>query len=195
MPDEDQAPTTMKSTFKGGFRHHFKNIILHPELTPEQVALSFAIGFSLAWNPFIGLHTLLILILCFIFKRLHRPLMLLACYLNNPWTLVPMASVSGLFGNILLGRGCRVNLRAIHWESISWRSFVTKEGLDAMLHMLKPILAPYLLGGLVLSALALPIGYYLMLKFTQRLRSMNIHLPTVKLPIRRPIKPPPDDPA
>jgi uncharacterized protein (DUF2062 family) len=180
---------------QGGFRFHFKRFILHPEMTPEQVALSFAIGFSLAWCPFIGLHTAIILVLCFIFKRLHRPLMLLACYLNNPWTLVPMASVSGLFGNLLMGRGCRVNLRGIHWEQIGWRSFVTKEGLDAMLHMLKPILGPYLLGGMVLSALALPIGYFLMLKFTQRLRSMHLHLPAVKLPIRRHSKNNPDDPA
>jgi uncharacterized protein (DUF2062 family) len=193
MPDA-QEPESRRAFFQGGFQHHFKRFILHPEMTPEQVALSFAIGFSLAWNPFIGLHTAAILLLCFVFKRLHRPLMLLACYLNNPWTLVPMASVSGLFGNLLLGRGCRVNFRGIHWESIGWRSFVTKEGLDAMLHMLKPILAPYLLGGLVLSALALPIGYYLMLKFTQRLRSLNIHLPAVKLPIRLHSKNHPGDP-
>ena len=182
MPDEDQPTTSMKSMFKGGFRHHFKNIILHPELTPEQVALSFAIGFSLAWNPFIGLHTFLILVLCFIFKRLHRPLMFLACFINNPWTMVPMASLSGLVGNLLMGRGCRPHMRGVHWDQIGWHSFISKEGFDHMYLMLKPILGPYLLGGLVLSTLALPVGYYVMLYITRRLRSMDIHMPPVKLP-------------
>jgi len=181
MTDEP-ATTSLKSFFMGRFRLHVKHMILHPELTPEQVALSFAIGLSLAWNPFIGLHTLLILILCFLFKRLHRPLMFLACFINNPWTMVPMASFSALVGNVILGRGLHLNLKAIHWHEITWRSFVSREGLDCMFRMLKPILGPYLLGGLVLSALALPVGYYVMLYLTRRLRSMDIHMPPVKLP-------------
>ena len=148
----------------------FRQHILHPEMTPRQVALSFGVGFSLAWNPFLGLHTWLILLLCFIFRRLHRPLMLLACYINNPWTMVPMASCSALLGNLLLGRGCQLNLSGIHWHSLGWRSFATRQGFEAMLLMLKPILLPYLIGGLVLSALALPVGYYVMLTVARRLR-------------------------
>jgi len=179
---EEPATTSLKSLFMGRFRLHVKHMILHPELTPEQVALSFAIGLSLAWNPFIGLHTLLILILCFLFSRLHRPLMFLACFINNPWTMVPMASLSGLVGNLLMGRGCRPRMRGVHWDQIGWHSFVSKEGFDHMYLMLKPILGPYLLGGLVLSALALPVGYYVMLYITRRLRRMDIHMPPVKLP-------------
>jgi uncharacterized protein (DUF2062 family) len=180
MTDE-QAPASAKALLKGGFRFHFKRMILHPELTPEQVALSFAIGFSLAWNPFIGLHTFLILLLCFVFKRLHRPLMLLACFINNPWTMVPMATLSGLVGNLLLGRGCRPHMRGVHWDTIGWHSFVSKEGFDHMYLMLKPILGPYLLGGIVLSALALPVGYYVMLKITRHLRRLHLHIYPVSL--------------
>jgi uncharacterized protein (DUF2062 family) len=181
MADE-QDPAPPKSFIRGGFKYHIKRMILHPELTPEQVALSFAIGFSLAWNPFIGLHTLAILALCFIFRRLHRPLMLLACFINNPWTMVPMASVSGLVGNLLLGRGCRPHIHhGIRWDTIGWHSFISREGFDHMYLMLKPILGPYLLGGLVLSALALPVGYYVMLKVTRHLRRLNIHIYPVTL--------------
>jgi len=178
---EQLPPLTFKSIFKGGLRLHIKHMILHPELSPEQVALSFGIGFSLAWNPFIGLHTVLILILCFLFKRLHRPLMFLACFINNPWTMVPMASLSGLIGNLLMGRGTRPDFTGIHWEKIGWHSFVSHKGFDHMYIMLKPILGPYLLGGMVMSALALPLGYYVMLKIARRLRMLHIHLPPVKL--------------
>jgi uncharacterized protein (DUF2062 family) len=178
---EDQAPAAPKSWIKGGLGEHFKRIILHPEMTPEQLALSFAIGFAVAWNPFIGLHTWIALLLCIIFRKLHRPLMLLACYLNNPWTMLPIASVSSLVGNLVLGRGWHLHFRGVKWHSIGWRSFATREGFDGMCHMLKPILVPYLVGGLLLSALALPIGYYVMLKIARRLRHLHIHLPPVKL--------------
>lgn len=157
-----------------------RNHILHPEMTSEQIALSFGVGFCLAWNPFLGLHTATILLACLISKKLHRPIMLIACYLNNPWTMVPMASFSALVGNILLGRGLHLNLKAIHWHEITWRSFVSREGLDAMFHMLSPILLPYLVGGLVMSAIALPLGYYGMLVLARRLR--HLHLPHLHLP-------------
>jgi uncharacterized protein (DUF2062 family) len=176
---EEQAPTSLKAYFKGGFRQHIKRLILHPELSPEQVALSFAIGFSLAWNPFIGLHTLAVLVLCFLFKSLHRPLMLLACFINNPWTMVPMASLSGFVGNVLMGRGAFPDFSGVRWDRIGWHSFISHKGFDHMYIMLKPILGPYLVGGLVLSALALPLGYYAMLLLTRHLRRMNLHMPGI----------------
>jgi hypothetical protein len=46
--------------------------------------------------------------------------------------------------------------------------------------MMQPILAPYLVGGLVLSILALPIGYFLLLALSRRLR--RLHLPHLHLP-------------
>jgi uncharacterized protein (DUF2062 family) len=182
---DDQAHQSKGSLAKGGYRERIKQFLLHPEMTPEQVALSFAIGFAMAWNPLLGLHTALILVLCFVFRRLHRPLMLLACYINNPWTMVPMASLSVLSGNLLMGRGCRPNFKVIHWEQIGLSSFVTRDGFHDMYHMLKPILTPYLLGGLVLMLLALPVGYYAMLRITIRLRALHLHLRPVKLPNMR----------
>ena len=165
-----------------GLLASLKNHILHPEMTAEQIALSFGVGFSLAWNPFLGLHTSIILLACFLTRRLHRPIMFLACYLNNPWTMVPMATLSALVGNVLLGRGLHLNLQAIHWHQITWRSFVSREGLDCMFTMLKPILLPYLLGGMVMSLLTLPLGYFVMLKVARRLRGLHFRLPHLRLP-------------
>jgi uncharacterized protein (DUF2062 family) len=149
-------------------------------MTPGQIALSFGIGFAMAWNPFLGLHTWLILLLCLLFRSLHRPLMLLACYLNNPWTMVPMATLSALAGNLVLGRGWHLDLQGIHWHAITWKSFVTREGFTAMATMLKPILLPYLVGGLLMCVLAFLGGYYGMLALARRLR--RAHLPPASLP-------------
>ena len=160
----------------------FKLHVLHPELSPRQVALSFAIGFAICWNPLIGTHTALVLGICLIFRRLHRPLVLLAMLLNNPWTMVPIATISAYAGNLLLGRGLAIDLAGVHWREIGWHSFVNREGFEAMYRMVKPILVPYLLGGSVLCLLALPAGYFAALALTRRLRRMHLHLPHVHLP-------------
>lgn len=153
----------------------FKFHLLHPELTPHQVALSFALGFSIAWNPLIGTHTALVVMLCVVFRRIHRPIMLIAVFINNPWTMVPMATFSAMVGNLLLGRGLSLDLSSIHWKEMGWRSFLTADGFRAMMAMMKPVLAPYLLGGAILSLLALPLGYFLVLALARRLRRR--HLP------------------
>lgn len=149
--------------------------ILHPELSPTQVAWSFAIGFSMSWNPLIGTHTWLALGLCLAFKQLHRPLLFLALFINNPWTMVPYATASAYFGNLLMGRGLDLNLQGIAWKTLGLSTFTTRAGFESALAMLKPILVPYLLGGFVLTALAVPAGYYFMRWLTPRLRAM--HLP------------------
>ncbi|MBI4912914.1 MAG: DUF2062 domain-containing protein [Acidobacteria bacterium] len=159
--------------------------ILHPELSPEQVAWSFAVGLAMAWNPLLGTHTGLVLLTCFLFRRLHRPLLLLATFINNPWTTIPMATASAYFGNILLGKGLRLELGGIHWKQIGLASFTSAEGFRAMHAMLRPILLPYLLGGFALTALSIPVGYFAMRWLTNRLRRIHwqdIHLPHPHLP-------------
>ena len=164
---------------KTSFKQKLKHYILHPELSSRQVAMSFAIGFSVSLNPLIGLHTGLIVMLCLLFRRLHMPIMFMSAFINNPWTMVPIATASVGVGNLLLGRGLALNMKDIHWASIGWRSFTTHEGFGAMFRMLEPILAPYLLGGFALSALAIPFGYYFMLKTANKLRGMHLHMPHI----------------
>ncbi len=162
---------------KPGFWGSIKAHIIHPELTEQQVAWSFAIGFSVAWNPLLGLHIAMVMLFCAIFRGLHRPLMLAASFINNPWTLVPIATTSAYVGNLLRGRGLVLNMAKVHWKEIGLRSFVTWDGFQAMTVMLQPILKSYLVGGTVLCVLALPVGYYAMLTLARRLRRMHLHNP------------------
>lgn len=148
--------------------------LIHPELTPKQVAWSFAIGLHICFSPFLGLHTVLVVGLCFAFKTLHRPLVFMAALLNNPWTMVPIATLSAYAGNLLMGRGLTIDLSGVDWTRIGFSSFATQAGFEAMVAMLRPILVPYLLGGIVLSLLAVPFGYVLALKLTRRLRKIRL---------------------
>jgi uncharacterized protein (DUF2062 family) len=154
-----------------------KNQILHPDTTPEQLAMTFGLGLSIAFNPLLGLHTALAITLCLIFRRLHRPLLLATVMINNPWTMVPIATISAYVGNILRGRGLKLDLSGIHWETIGWSSFATRQGLREMFHMLQPIHKRYLMGGFLLSALAFPVGYFAMLKLSKHLRKIHLHMP------------------
>lgn len=163
------APAEARPSYWARLKAH----IVHPELTPNQVGWSFGLGLSVAFNPILGLHLALVVTLCFLFKGLHRPLMLAASFINNPWTSVPIATGTAYFGNILMGRGLDLNMEAVHWGSIGLKSFTTQEGARAMFTMLKPILAPYLVGGFLLSLLAIPVGYLLMSRIARRLRHLH----------------------
>jgi len=147
-----------------------KRFLADPSLEPHHLAWSFALGLCIAWNPLLGTHTGLVLISCALVRKLHRPLTFLGAFTNNPWTMVPIATASTFFGNLLLGRGLHLDLSGVDWRSIGWQSFTSRQGFDAAVAMLKPILAPYLLGGFVLSAVAIPVGYFLMLRLAHRLR-------------------------
>jgi hypothetical protein len=148
-----------------------KRFLADPTLEPHHLAWSFALGLAIAWNPVLGTHTGLVILFCALLKKLHRPLTLLGAFTNNPWTMVPIATASALFGNLLLGRGLHLDLQGVDWKAIGWKSVTTAQGFEAATAMLKPILAPYLLGGFVMSALAIPVGYFLMLHLAKRLRS------------------------
>ena len=154
-------------------KNYFRRIIIQTEATPKQMALSFAVGLAVALSPLIGLHTCITIIICIIFNKLHRPLMLLTCYLNNPWTMLPVASVSVLVGNVLMGHGVHLCLDDINWHEIGLHSFLTQKGLNNMYLTLKPVILPYLLGGFALSVFALPLGYYIMLKIINYSRNLE----------------------
>lgn len=187
-PQPTPAPPAPAASPKG-FWARMKHHILHPELTPRQVALSFAIGFAIAWNPLVGLHTWMVLTLCLLFKHLHRPLMIAAMLINNPWSLVPIATASTVLGNLLLGRGLVLDFAHIQWHTIGWKSFLTLEGFQAMRTMLEPILLPYFLGGAVLSLAALPVGYYIMLATARRLRMAAAAWHPTSNPTSNPVSP------
>ncbi len=160
-----------------GLSGKFKQHILHPDLSPEAVAWSFALGLAVAFNPLLGLHTAMVLIFCALFRGLHRPLMFLAAFINNPWTMVPIATASASLGNFIRGRGLNLDLSSIHWHQIGWRSFVSWQGFEAMHEMLRPVLKSYLYGGLFLSLLAIPVGYWAMLSLARRMRRIHLHHP------------------
>jgi uncharacterized protein (DUF2062 family) len=70
---------------------HLRDLIkklLHVEDTPERTALAYSIGIFLGFSPFLGFHTLVGLVIAFLFG-LNRVAILLGVWTNTPWWIVP----------------------------------------------------------------------------------------------------------
>ena len=133
-------------------------ILLHVQDSPHRLALSFAIGVWIAFNPLFGVHTAMALGLAFAL-RLSRAAMLLGAYVNNPWTLAPLYGAGTLLGCLLLGVPAH-ELAGVRWS----------DGGAALLSALKPLLWPFVVGNLLLGVIAALPSYFLLRTLLERRR-------------------------
>jgi uncharacterized protein (DUF2062 family) len=134
-------------------------LLLRVQDSPHRLALSFAIGVWIAFNPLLGVHTAMALGLAFAL-RLSRVAMLLGAYVNNPWTLAPLYGAGTLLGCALLG------VPAAGLSDVRW-----SDGSAALLAALKPFLWPFVVGNLLLGVLAALPSYFLLRKVLERRRA------------------------
>lgn len=74
---------------------------LYAGATPERLALSFCVGIYIAFSPFPGCHTIMMVIFKY-FLNLHFPTLFIATSINNPWTMIPFFSGDYVFGYWLI---------------------------------------------------------------------------------------------
>src|SRR3954466_14930001 len=77
------------------------NQLLHTHDTPHRTAVAYGIGVFLGFSPFLGLHTLLGLIIAFTFN-LNRVAVLLGVYSNLPWILPAYYTLATMLGATIL---------------------------------------------------------------------------------------------
>lgn len=69
--------------------HHAKRLLLH-ERSPKKLALAVSVALYVAISPFLGLHTMMLVVAGWAFG-LNIPVLILVSYaVNNPWTMVPL---------------------------------------------------------------------------------------------------------
>jgi uncharacterized protein (DUF2062 family) len=133
-------------------------ILLRVQDSPHRLALSFAIGVWIAFNPLFGIHTALALGLAFAL-RLSRVAMLLGAYVNNPWTLAPLYGAGTLFGCAVLGVSTE-GLAAVRGA----------HGRVAVFAALKPFLWPFVVGNLLLGLIVALPAYFVLRTVLERRR-------------------------
>ena len=129
--------------------------LLHTHDTPERTAAAYAVGVFFGFSPFLGLHTVLGLIVAFVFN-LNRVAVLLGIYSNLPWILPAYYTLATMLGAALLRvdipPGLLMELRAA-LDGVSWGEF------RALAKALTPLLWAYALGSTI-GAVALALVAY-----------------------------------
>ncbi len=129
--------------------------LLHTHDTPQRTALAYAVGVFFGFSPFLGLHTVLGLVVAFAFN-LNRVAVLLGVYSNVPWILPAYYTIATLLGAALLGSdvppGLMRNLRDTLGDA-SWGEFRT------LAKGLTPLVWAYALGSTI-GALGLAVAAY-----------------------------------
>jgi uncharacterized protein (DUF2062 family) len=129
--------------------------LLHTHDTPERTALAYAVGVFFGFSPFLGLHTVLGLIVAFVFN-LNRVAVLIGIYSNLPWILPAYYTVTTMLGAALMRvdipPGLLKELRAA-LDGVSWGEF------RALAKALTPTLWAFALGS-TLGAVTLAVMAY-----------------------------------
>lgn len=134
------------------------------EASAHKRALSVCIGVYIAFSPFAGLHTLMVVLFSWLLS-LNFPLTLASSMLvNNPWTMVPVYGLGYFFGCwflYLLGLDAAFSNP---WWMSGVNSFLVKT-----VGMQKISLWAFLIGGNVLgiflALLAYPLVKYMSLRY------------------------------
>jgi uncharacterized protein len=127
------------------------NRLVHLGESPERTAFAFAVGVFIAFTPTFGFHYVTALVI-FWLLRLNLPALLTGTTVNNPLTIAPIYSFCLWIGLLLVGgAGPR---KPIDWE-LSW----------SLLAQLRPLLAPLLVGTLIVGTIAAASSYWLVARW------------------------------
>ena len=145
--------------------------LLHVADTPERTAAAFAMGVFFGFSPFLGFHTVLAIIVAFMFD-LNRVATLLGVYSNLPWIIAPYYAIVTMIGAKIIGHappeGFKAQLSALFELSVFhgefWHQLIT---------ILKPLLWPYTVGSLLGAIVMTVIAYPLALAFVTSRRRLH----------------------
>jgi len=130
-----------------------RRVVFQVDDTPTRVATAVGLGIFIAFFPLFGIHTLMALGLSVLF-RLNRVALLAGTFTNNPWTVAPMYTAGTLLGCAVL-HVSPATLADVQW-GLSGRAFY-----ESLLAGLGPLLLPFIVGNLLLGALAGLVAFFI----------------------------------
>jgi uncharacterized protein (DUF2062 family) len=154
-----------------GLVRRWLDVLLHIEDSPERTAAAFAIGIFFGFSPFLGVHTLLALIVAFVLN-LNRVAVLLGVYANLPWFLAPYYAIATMAGAEITRQPLPLDLRAKFgalfalslWHGDFWRRLFV---------FMRPLLWPYTVGSMLCAVVLAMAAYQLALTFVTSRRRLH----------------------
>jgi len=137
--------------------------LLQLDDTPHRIALAFGLGVWLAFFPILGVHTILALLIAFMF-RLNRAALLVGVYVSNPWTLAPLYMAGTILGCEIFGVSS-AELTSVDW-GLHGRAFYR-----ALFESLRPLVWPFVVGNTVLGVAGGIVGYVVLREVLERRRA------------------------
>ena len=146
-------PASQYKGWKEKLRH-----LVQSDPDPGKVSLAMALGFSAAFLPPFGFHTLLVMALGYLF-RVSVPLAVLGTWINNPWTFIPVFLPSYVL---------EINLGAILLEKkLNFPSLAVLSRMPyrTVIAQIKLVLWPFIVGSVVLSCAVFIVSFFLIYGF------------------------------
>ena len=122
-------------------------LILEVKDTPHRISMAFAVGIFIGMSPLFGIHTLLGLLVAYVF-RLNKLTTIVGVYITNLWTIIPIYTFSTWVGARCLG----VNkiLPDIDWRHVTF---------SALINDFSPLFMPFIVGTVIIGILSSVISY------------------------------------
>jgi uncharacterized protein (DUF2062 family) len=132
--------------------------------TPEKTAFAFAIGVFIGFSPFLGLHTVMGVVVAFIF-RLNKIAVMLGIWSNVPWLIVPFYSFATWVGIKMIGLPEGVTPPEIGFSDLFQAEFWV--WLGSQWKLLVPMFFGSLLISSALALLAYPAALLVIRKYRE----------------------------
>lgn len=141
----------------------------------HHIALSFAVGVLVGFSPFLGLHTVIAVFLCFL-TRLNKPALMIGNFLNVPWVIPPYYAFATWLGTIIL------KMPGITFPTPSGlREILSMEFLNWVISQ-RILLIPAFVGSAVMSLVLAVSAYFIALASLARIKSTRIKFQKLKHP-------------
>jgi uncharacterized protein len=128
--------------------------ILTLDSHPGHIALGFAVGVFISFTPFIGIHTLIAIVIAFVF-RLNKVTCVTATWVNTPFTVIPVLGLSYKLGNLMLGEpAVDLNVKSLEWQYLKGHAASLLLGCSII--------------GFIAAVISYFVCYYLIVRFRQK---------------------------
>lgn len=99
--------------------HHSKRLLFY-EKSPRKLAVATSVALYVAISPFLGLHTIMLVVTGWLFN-LNIPVLIMVSYtVNNPWTMVPLMAGGYYVGYKILHGFLGISVAAINPSIMDW---------------------------------------------------------------------------
>uniref|UniRef100_A0A7C3R613 DUF2062 domain-containing protein n=1 Tax=Leptospirillum ferriphilum TaxID=178606 RepID=A0A7C3R613_9BACT len=141
----------------GAWKEKFRELVMK-DPDPRKVSAAIAIGFSAAFLPPFGFHTILVMGLGYVLQ-VSVPLAVLGTWINNPWTFVPVFLPSYV---LEINLGAHLLHKKLNFPSLG---ALSKMPYKAVIAQVKLVLWPFIVGSVVLSCAVFVISFALVYGF------------------------------